>query len=772
MRLLLLGILVGLAATQCVAVAKDTEGAEVPTGSIRGMAVDAETKAPLTGVSVHVPSANTGAITGGTGDYRVQNLPVGTYTISFHSVGYQRLTHTDVVVRSGRSTQINAALAPATVEVDDIIVSAGFFAQPEDLPTSTTSFSHEEIRRAPGSAGDVSRIMQALPSIAKIDDQLNSLVVRGGSPSENGFYLDNIEIPNINHFPLQGTSGGPIGLLHTDFLHGVEFSAGGFPASYGDRLSSVMELEYREGNREEFDAQIDMNMAGAGIVVEGPIGSEQASWMFAGRRSYLDMLVDAIGTGVAPRYGDYQGKLVWDISRGSQLSMLGIYGYDAIEFERDQSIEDGNVVYGSHSGAEYAFGFNWQHRWGRNGYSNTSLGWLGTRYEEEFFETDVDTLPDTALLSQNTLESAVQLRNVNHYRLTDRTLVEFGLDVKQILDDYDYRTAAYTNSIGGFIAPDTVTESLSATKFGGFGQVTYRFAGCLTTTLGGRYDYFEYVKRAHASPRFSFSLDLSPRTALNGAFGLYRQFLPMSLVAQDPKFRELEDPRAYHYILGLSHLLRQDTKLTIEAYFKDYDNFPMDRTQPQLFLADEVGMGRMVGIFDDLESSGEAWAAGLEVILQKKLVDGVYGLISGAFFRTRYKGLDGQWRDRIFDNRCLFTLEGGYKSNERWEFSLRWIYAGGRPYSPLDPDQSAFWNRSVRDLNRINGERVPAYHSLNLRMDRRFHFDHSNLVVYISIWNAYNRKNVSNYYWNQIDAREDVMYQWSLLPIGGLEWEF
>lgn len=772
MRPLLFGILIWLTASGTAFTAERSGAEKVRTGGIRGTVVDAETRAPLTGVSVYVPSANTGAITGERGDYRIRNLPVGTYTVSFRSIGYQPVTRTDVVVRSGRRAEVSAQLVPATVVVEDVLVCAGFFFQPDDQPTSTTSFSHEEIRRAPGSAGDVSRIMQALPSIAKVDDQLNSLVVRGGSPSENGFYLDNIEIPNINHFPLQGTSGGPIGLLHTDFIRRADFSAGGFPASYGDRLSSIMELEYREGNREEFDVQIDINMAGAGVVVEGPLGSQRASWMFAGRRSYLDLLVDAIGTGVAPRYGDYQGKLAWDMSTRSELSLLGIFGYDEIEFDREQSIEDGNVVYGKHSGEEYAFGLNWRYRWGRNGYSNTSLGWLGTKYEEEFFETDTDTLPDTALVYQNTLESAVQLRNVNHYRVTDRIQVEFGFDIKQILDDYDYRTATYTNSIGGAIPADTVLESFSATKFGGFGQVTCRPVGRLTATLGGRYDYFEYVRRGHVSPRFSFSLAITPRTSFNGAFGIYRQFLPASLIAQDRVFRDLDDPRAYHYVLGVSHLLGQDTRLTVEAYYKDYDHFPMDRSQPQLFLADEVGMGRMVGIFEDLESSGEAWAAGLEVMLQKRLVEGVYGLISGAFFRTRYKGLDGLWRDRIFDNRYLFTLEGGYKPSRRWEFSLRWIYAGGRPYSPLDPDLSAFWNRSVRDVARINEERIPAYHSLNLRMDRRFHFRSSNLVVYFSVWNAYNRNNVSNYYWNQVDRKEDVMYQWSLLPVGGLEWEF
>jgi len=147
-------------------------------------------------------------------------------------------------------------------------------------------------------------------------------------------------------------------------------------------------------------------------------------------------------------------------------------------------------------------------------------------------------------------------------------------------------------------------------------------------------------------------------------------------------------------------------------------------------------------------------------------------LISGSYSRTKYRDYDGIWRDRVYDNRYIFSAEGGYKPSSKLEFSLRWIYAGGVPYTPFNITASEAMNRGIIDQTSINESRYSDYHSLNIRFDRRFHFGGSNLICYFSVWNAYNRKNVSQYYWNEIDNKQDIQYQWSILPIGGIEYEF
>jgi hypothetical protein len=243
-------------------------------------------------------------------------------------------------------------------------------------------------------------------------------------------------------------------------------------------------------------------------------------------------------------------------------------------------------------------------------------------------------------------------------------------------------------------------------------------------------------------------------------------------MAQHADNRVLDDPVAIHYIVGAHHLLSDNTRVTVEAYFKDYDHFPLDPIEPELFISDEIVYRFFFGNHEELRSVGRARAYGAEFTLRKKLVEGLYGLLSGALTRSEYEGLDGRWRDRVFDNRVLFSFEGGYKPNRRWEFSARWIYAGGAPYTPLDIEASQAINRSVLDRTRVNASRYPDYHSLNLRADRRFHFSGSNLIAYLSVWNAYDRRNVSSYYWNEVEQRPDTLYQWSLIPLIGLEFEF
>ena len=230
---------------------------------------------------------------------------------------------------------------------------------------------------------------------------------------------------------------------------------------------------------------------------------------------------------------------------------------------------------------------------------------------------------------------------------------------------------------------------------------------------------------------------------------------------------------AVHYVFGIEHLLTENTKLTVELYQKSYDHFPLDPTQPTLFLMDELYY--RYGFFfnhERLIDTGKASSRGLEIMLQKKLAEKIYGLASASYFRSKYRDGNGTWRERVFDNRAIFSLEGGYKPNNKWEFSLRWIYAGGPPYTPFNLQASQDLNRAVLDENRINEARYPDYHSLNIRFDRRFHFSGSNLVFYFSVWNAYNRKNIATFFWNEVEKKEDIIYQWSLLPIFGLEYEF
>ncbi|MCB9056930.1 MAG: TonB-dependent receptor [Calditrichae bacterium] len=742
----------------------------LPKGSIKGMVVDAETQAPLTGANIVILNTLMGAATDSLGNYVIKNVPAGSYVLQFHFIGYQTLTKTDIIVRPQRVTSVNCGLPESYLEENAVVVSAGYFDKQQQQPLSTISFSREEIRRAPGSAGDVSRIIMGLPSIAKVNDQSNSLIVRGGSPVENAFFIDNIEIPNINHFPTQGTSGGPIGLINVDFIDDVSFSAGGFSAAYGDRLSSVMDIKFREGNRERYDAQLDFNFAGFGGVFEGPLLNENSSFMISLRRSYLDLLIKAadIGTSVAPRYGDYQGKFVFDISPQHKLTFLGIFGDDHNNPDREAALENDMIVYGNQDIYENTAGINWRAIWNKNGYSNTSFSWTGSYFKEDYFETN----SSIHLIKNRSTENSFKLRNINHIRINKNNAIEFGAEVKQTYIDYNNYFSEYTDAIGDSTSAFFINDRIDALKYGMFLNYLFNPVERLSATLGLRADYFTLNKNFHLAPRLALAYRLNPEITLNAAIGVYYQNLPLVLLSQNKKNKDIDDPRSVHYIFGIDYLLTPSTKLSMELYQKNYQNMPLDSQQPGLFLLDELFY--RYGFFFNhgaLNDKGSARSRGVEMIIQKKLAEEFYGLISASYFRSEYK-IDNNWTDRVFDNRFIFGMEGGYKPGDNWEFSLRWIFAGGAPYTPFNISQSEQINRAVLDQNRINKARYPEYHSLNVRFDRRFHFEKSNLVAYLSVWNAYNRKNIASYFWNENENKKDVIYQWSTLPIIGLEFEF
>ncbi len=767
------GIYITVFLLNLILVAGSFGQAQRPRGAVKGLLLDAETKTPLIGATVLLAPAERGTTTDLDGRFVFEAVPVGSYTVRFSYIGYEPLVKTDVIVRSQRSTVVEAELQPAVIETGAVTVTAGYFTENDRQPVSVIGLGYEEIRRAPGAGGDVSRILSGLPAIANIDDMRNSLVVRGGSPIENSFFVDNIEIPNINHFPTQGSSGGPIGLLNVDFINDVTFYAGGFSATYGDRLSSVMDIRFREGNREEVDVQLDLNFAGAGFVGEGSLGAKKGSWLISARRSYLDFLInnffEAEAGAALPTYSDYQAKVVFDLTPKHRLTAIGILGTDKSVIARDDALEESENVYGDWANTTNTAGVNWRYLWGSKGFSNTAVSHTFTRYRVGVSETKTGN----EIFDNRSLEQMFRLRNVNHFRAGAAHRFEFGVEAKVLAASYDNSYAAYTDPLGQPTPALHVDDAITTARLGGFVSYIWQPTARLTLTPGLRIDHDTYTGNTHVSPRYSASYQLTSRTSLNAAAGLYYQHLPLVLLAQQDANKDLKDPVASHVVVGVQHLLNDNTRLTVEAYDKAYRNFPLDPSQPSLFIIDQLYYQANTFLSHErLVDTGRAGTRGVEAMIQKKLARKLYGLVSGAYFRSHYRDYDGQWHRRVFDNRYLFTVEGGFKPSHKHEFSLRWIYAGGAPYTPFDVAASEALGHGVFDEAQVNEARLPDYHSLNLRYDRRFHFKRSTLIAYLSLWNAYGRRNVATYTWNEIDNAPRAVEQWGTLPIFGLEFEF
>lgn len=736
------------------------------SGEIRGRVSDFTTGELLAGVNVVIQGTTQGAATDGDGNYRISPVEPGVYVLEIRFLGYDSKFVTDVVVGSKRITYVNVQLSEAVIEGEEVTVSGGYFDK-AITGTGTVSFNPEELRRSPGAGQELSRVLMALPSVASRGETSQDMMVRGGSPIENGFIIDNIPVPGVQHFRTAGgVSNGPIGIVNTDLVSNIDFYNGGFSSRYGDRLSSFSEITYREGTRNGFRGDGVMNMAGFGLNMEAGMLDGKGSWVISGRRSFLDLIADAINAGGAPSYSDAQAKVTLDLNPRNKLTVLNIYGTSNYTQEVDNAREIGDSEYFRSTFDQNTIGLNLRTLWG-SGFTNTSVS---HSYNTIDFDRNlVDTFEKVQALNQRVDE--FRLRSVSTFQLTSRLEMETGADFSVERGDFDYFFKAEQSRTGENLPDYVRKDNLNGILGGGFVSASYRPVVPLKLTAGLRADYSGYAELVDISPRLAANFAINQKTSVFASWGRFHQNLPRYLLSQGDDIRALKTVRSEHFIGGADYLLTADTKLTVEVFNKTYSRAPV---LPEVNPLNDPAwiLDNASGFYETLESTGEAWARGVELLVQKKLAKDLYGSVSASYFRTRFKDYNGTWRDRDFDNKTMFSVIGGYRPSQKWEFSVRWTYLGNRPTTPLDLTASAAADNERINPSLFNTAELPAFHSMYLRSDRRFNFKKTNLVLYLELWNAYNRKNVDSYYWNRDLNQVDEFYQFTILPVVGLKFEF
>lgn len=742
------------------------QSSEKKSGSITGTVVDAQTLEPLIGVNLLIEKTLTGTASDLDGNFNIENLQPGIYSLLVRYIGYETRTLPDIVVGSNRQQILEIKLNPSAVQGEEITVTSGYFSETSTDGIGKVSFTPEEIRRSPGAAQELARVLNALPSVASKGETSQDMLVRGGSPTENGYYIDNIPLPEVRHFRTQsGQSNGPIGLVNTELVSDIEFAAGGFSSKFGNHLSSVSDISYRDGNSQRLRGDIGANLAGFVFNLDGPL-SEKTTFLVSARRSYLDLIANAINAGGAPSFADAQAKLTFQPNTKNKISFLNIYGTSLFENDIEEALDEGFADAVSNQNNQNTTGLNWKHLWG-NGFTNTSISY--SFREQEQLQTDVFT--ESPSIDFDSRETMAVLRSTSYFRLNPTNSFEFGIEVRAEQNEYDYFIAAETNQSGenqpDFTRDDDVNGSLSSAFASYTIQPTYK----LSATFGLRSSYNSYNEDLNLSPRFKAKYQATDRLGLNFASGIYYQAVPRYLISQNAALADLKSTRSTQFVLGMDYLLTDDTKLTIELYDKEYRNAPILPANNSVGDRNYV-LDSFQQFYSVLEDNGEAYARGVEVLIQKKLAVDFYGMISGSYFRTRHKDFTGTWQDRNFDNRYLFSVIGGYRPNDLWEISVRWSILGGRAYTPVDAVASADQNTEILETSRFNEERYPAYHSLFTRVDRRFFLKRTNMVIFLEVWNLYNQQNVETDFWNINTQEVDRATQFNLLPVSGFKFEF
>jgi len=732
------------------------------TGKITGKVIDKNNQQILSGVNISVLKDNKilkGTESEENGFFVIDNIAVGEYSLRFSLIGYIPLFKDNIFVNSGAPADVYAELEIITT--DEIEVQDERFVTPSDLSNSFKNLEYEEIRRSPGGFEDIGRVVQTLPGVSFVNDGRNDLIVRGGSPSENLFLVDNSYIPNINHFGSQGATGGPVSIINLDFIRQVDFLTGGFSARYGDKLSSVLNIDLREGNREEFLTDINLSATGFGAVLEGPIGSEKkGSWLFSARKSYLDFIFKASGFGFIPEYSSAQSKGVYDFGKKNSLTVNIIGVLDKVTFNNDdlENRQDNESILKNNQWG-YVNTYEWKTLLSKKSFVLFNLGRTFNTFDysgrdsvfteifKNYSEEGETTLKTEYFLNPGLL---TQLQFGGGWRF-----VKFQNDIVQQQDSSDFIDPETGSR---YVIPELNIANTSITnKAFLYTQITQTVFNKFKLNLGLRYDYFEYLnKKNYISPRASVLFPLSKIFNLSFAYGMFYQSPSYIWLAANPQNRNLTDIKADHYIAGAEYLFSSDLRMTLEAYYKNYSDYPVSTSRPYLILANGGGDFEKKDGFglDPLVSSGTGYSKGIELFIQKALTTNYFGTLSLSLFEAKYTALDRIERESDFNNRFIFTLVGGYSFGKEWEVSSKIRFTGGRPYTPANPDDG------TKLVSQFNSSKLPNYSSLDVRLDKRWNFKGWTLITYIDIQNIFDNKNVGAYEWNkftrQIEPDESI----------------
>ncbi len=729
-------------------------------GVIRGKIINPVNNQPVAFANVLILSTELGAISDENGNYEIQNIPPGLYNVRASFVGFKTSTSYEVQVTLARAVQLDFSLTEDASELNEVVISSEF-TRSEETPLSVRKLNSNEIERYPGGNRDISRVIQALPGVASTPSFRNDIIIRGGAPNENKFFVDEIEIPVINHFATQGSSGGPTGILNVNLIKSVDVITGGFPADRMNSMSSFFEFQLKEGRKDKMFSQVTLGASEFTFSNEGPLG-EKTTYLISARRSYLKFLFSTLGLPFLPTFNDFQVKTTTKINEKTELTFIGVGAIDdsVLNFDvPDDETEDekdarlyllDNLPYTSQW--NYATGLKLK-KFRDNGFWTfiLSRNMLNNR-SYKYFQND-ESNPDNVIYDYTSQESENKFRAENSIFKKTFTL-KYGVNYEYsrfLVDTYDEFTFA---SQGITLI---VNDKTNFNSYGAFISASKNFnQERLLLTGGIRLDGSDFGKTAQnplnqLSPRISVSYQLKPNLYLTANSGIYYQKPPYTslgfrnnegeLVNQENDIRYI---RSTHFITGIEKVVpEKNRRFSVEGFYKLYENYPSS-------IANGISIANLGADFgvignEPVLSDSRGRAYGLEFLAQQRLFKDFFGIAAITLVRSEFTNPNTEgFIPSAWDNGFIVSMTAGKRFKRNWELGSRWRYLGGLPYTPIDVATSSLisiWNdrpQGILDYNQINALRLEAFHQLDIRLDKKYFFNKWNLNWYIDIQNLYN----------------------------------
>ena len=723
-----------------------------PTHRIKGTVIDKASRQPLEFINVLVLGLGRGGVTDAEGHFNIGEVPPGIYRLQASAVGYKTILTPEYIV-STKDLTIQIETEENLTELEGVTVTASPFRRDPESPVGLRIIGLQEIEKSPGANRDISRIVQSYPGVAfSPAGYRNDLIVRGGSPSENRFYLDGVEIPNINHFSTQGASGGPVGIINADLIREVNFYTGAFPTDRGNAMSSVLDFKLRDGDMERNSLKATLGASEVSLASNGHIG-KKTSYLVSVRQSYLQFLFDMLGLPFLPTFTDAQFKLKTRFNANNELTILGLGGIDNMKLNTKLDGEKAEYILSYLPKIQqetFTLGAVYRHYAGIHVQSVVvSHSYLNNR-NTKYLNND-ESSTDNLSLKLRSVEQETKFR-IENTSTFGNWKINFGANL-------DY--SQYTNTTFQRVYIDEgrtfdYHTYLGMWRWGIFGTINYATTDeRFTASLGVRTDANNFSSGMKGmgdqlSPRLSLSYRLTDGLYLSGNAGLYYQLPPYTgLGFKDNNGAWVNKYLRYMSVsqesLGLSWHPGNTFELSAEGFYKQYDKIPFS-------IADGIPLackGNDYGVIGNeaLSSTAQGRAYGIEILMKWLIAKKLNLASSFTLFKSEYRNnKQSEYIASAWDNRYIFNMSGTYNFPHNWSLGMKISCIGGAPYTPYDVEKSSLvtaWNAQGRpyyDYTKYNTGRLPAFGQLDVRVDKTFYQKRCMLGFYIDLQNVTNSK--------------------------------
>lgn len=724
------------------------------TAEIHGRVLELGSNQGVPFANVIVLGTQTGTVTDIDGEFVIKALEPGFINLQASFVGYKTKKSADILLTNSNIPFIEIFLEPSDNLLAEYEVKEDPFEKREESPLSMQSIGVKQIESNPGSNRDISRVIQSFPGVGSTPNFRNDVIIRGGGPSENRFFLDGVEIPVLNHFSTQGASGGPVGIINADFIQSVDFYSGSFPANKYNALSGVLDFKLKEGSKDKTNIQATLGASETALTIDGPIG-EKTDYIFSVRRSYLQLLFSAIGLPFLPTYNDYQLKIKSNINKNNQLTIISIGSLDHLTLNTGIKDPDASQQYilsqiPINNQWSYTFGIVYKHFF-KNGFH--TFVFSRNRLNNEFYK-----YPDNDETQEKSLNYlSTEAENKLRYELyLSKGGIKYNFSLNTEYANYSNSTEQQV-FLNNTLTDFAYNTKLNLLKYGLSAQASKSiFDSRLRLSLGFRMDAMNYNSTManplnQISPRVSFSYALDENTRINLGAGRYFQqpgYTTLGFRNNEGDLVNEENARyigANHYNLGVEHRFSKAVLFSAEGFYKDYFQYPIDLITGAS-LANQGAEYSGVAGASEAVFQGKGKAIGFELLNRVNL--NTFNLLASyTFVRSSFTDLNDNFISSSWDARHLLTITGTKDLPKNWRAGFKWRYVGGLPYTPYDLATSAniqAWNaigQPYIDYSKLNTERFQAFHQLDIRIDKNYFFKKWTLMIYLDIQNAYNFKN-------------------------------